>query len=108
MQTQVTFRGCPPSEAIVEEVQRQAIKINHLVPRVTACHVVFEAQSSTRTGTPSCRVSVHLFGGGHRGAIHSSAGRAHFARQHPLVREAFSAVRRQLSEPTPRQRAAGN
>jgi len=93
MHRQVTFRGISPTATVMEEVERQALKLGSRVPSLETCDVVVQAGKHQR----NYRVTVRLWDAGRRGALYSSVDETHLQNLRPAVHRAFSALLRQLT-----------
>ena len=98
MHQQVTFRGLDPVSSVVDEVSKQAAKLNARLPALDNCEVVVEAGGRHRAmGYGHCRVVVRLWGAEPSGLLCSSVSDAHVRNLRPSVHRAFEAVRRQIA-----------
>jgi ribosome-associated translation inhibitor RaiA len=115
---QTTFRNMPPSEAVLERVQKEADKLGKYFDRITSCAVVIEAPHGHKNhhGEPfHVRVEVGVPGKelvvNHNPSLRRIVERDEEARArktheveaphkdlYVAIRDAFLAVRRQLQD----------
>lgn len=102
---QVTFRGMPPSEALEARVTSKAKKLERLVERVTACHVIIEAPHHHHHKGNIYSVSVEISAPGLEAVAHKGSSLNH-AHEDPnvAIRDAFDAALRQIEERERRRR----
>ncbi len=101
---QVTFRDMPPSEAVEFRIRDKADKLGHFYDRITGCRVVVEMPQRHK----------------HRGKLHSIridltvpgaelvANHAQHEDVYVAIRDAFTAITRQLEDFVRRQRGVKN
>ncbi|HVJ14290.1 MAG TPA: HPF/RaiA family ribosome-associated protein [Polyangiaceae bacterium] len=92
---QITFRGCPSSDAVAERIRSKVAKLEQHYGRITSCRVVIESHQHHKT----FRVSVDLMIPG--AEILASHDPSHGSANEDLyvaIRDAFVAVDRRLQE----------
>ena len=102
---QVTFKGVERSDAVEARVRERAQKLERFADHITSCRVVVEraTHSHHKGDVYHVRVDVTLPGGELAATRDPERGDAH-ENVYVAVRDAFDAMRRQLSEFVRRQR----
>lgn len=96
---QITFRGMETSEAVEARIREKAAKLENFHDRITSCKVVVEAPHRRHQKGKLYSVSIDLTVPGGELVV-SSEKRFHRSHEdvYVAVRDAFSAMRRQLEE----------
>jgi hypothetical protein len=95
MLPQVTFRGLPPSAAVMDIVCRRTRKLAELAPLLRGCHVVIEASPRGSPRPSQYRVSLQFSDGSESGRRNAHGVDANL---HSALRDLFRAARRQLEQ----------
>lgn len=102
---QLTFRGMPRSPAVEARVKRRTEKLERFHGRITSCHVLVESTNSDHQQGRVYRVGIDLAVPGAEIVAHREAGKGHEHEDvYVAIRDAFSAVARQLGSHTRRRR----
>jgi ribosomal subunit interface protein len=107
MQTpiQITYRGLSPSDAIEQNIQKRAARLERFRPGITACHVTVELphQHHHQGNLYRVHVDLHVPGGGLVVTRGDTANPA-YEDAHVVIRDAFDAAERRLEERQQRTR----
>jgi ribosome-associated translation inhibitor RaiA len=100
---QITYRGLSSSPALEENLNRRAQRLQRLHPSITGCHVTIELPHHHHHRGNHYRVQVELaLPGGSIIATRGDTPKQGYEDAHVVIRDAFIAVTRQLTERTER------
>ena len=96
---QITFRQMDTSPALEARIRQRAEELEQYCGRITACHVIVEAQQRRHQQGNLFQVNIDLLVPGHEIAANSGRDRDHAHEDaHVAVRDAFDALRRRLED----------
>jgi ribosome-associated translation inhibitor RaiA len=108
MQTpvQITYRNLPHSDAVDESIQKRAVRLARTHTGITACHVTVEQPHQHHQHGNHYRVQIFLAVPG-TNLVVSRGDTVNPAYEdiHIVIRDAFNAAQRRLSERAERPRA---
>lgn len=102
---QISFHGCDHSDALTDDINRHAAKIEEYYGRITSCRVVVEAPHKSHTKGKTYHINIELTLPGIGQVIHKEHG-ADPAHEDPYVacRDAFGAIEAQIKKQVGKRR----
>ncbi len=96
---QITFRHMEPSGSTEQQIRTRVEELERFYPRITACHVVLEAEHRHHEQGKLFHVRVEVTVPGRVIAVGRDPAEHHAHEDaHVAIRDAFDAVRRQLED----------
>jgi ribosome-associated translation inhibitor RaiA len=94
----VDFVGMTPSPALRAEIARHVMRLGHLAPRLSSCHVVLRRSGSQADAAPHFNVHVRATLPGGSFDVGRSPTVQGQEDAYAAVRHAFATLRRQVEE----------
>lgn len=105
MDTQITFHGLEPSDALAGRISARAQELERFAPHVVSCHVSVQAATGRHQQGNLYSVHIHLRVRGGEIAVSRDPGRNHAHEDaYVALRDAFDAATRQLEDYLRRRR----
>lgn len=102
---QVTFRHMEPSDSAEQQIRRHIAELEQFYPRITACHVVLDADHRHHRQGKLFHVRVEVSTPGQVIVVGRDPAEHHAHEDaHVAIRDAFNAARRQLEDHARRAR----